>query len=154
MATTHITKNHELQLLLRMYKTETGESDLDMHKVALYLEQRGIKLPQQPTPLEILERQLAQAARTEYRDDKVTGRPYRVNHAMAEGQKTFWFDIDDPDTTRTKMRISLISRREQMIGDGLQLTLDADHWNSIHPTEEPIQIPLDFTEDVNERKAV
>jgi hypothetical protein len=34
------------------------------------------------------------------------------------------------------------------------LTLDADHWNSIHSTEEPIQIPLDFTEDVNERKAV
>lgn len=33
-----------------------------------------------------------------------------------------------------------------MISDGLQLTLDSDHWNSIHPEEELIQIPMDFTE--------
>ncbi len=47
---------------------------------------------------------------------------------------------------------SLINRREQMVGDGLQLTLDADHWNSIHMDEEPISIPLDFTDDVAWRK--
>ena len=39
-----------------------------------------------------------------------------------------------------------------MIGDGLQLTLDADHWNRIHPAEKPIQIPLDFHDDVEWRK--
>jgi hypothetical protein len=50
------------------------------------------------------------------------------------------------------MQKSLIQRREQMIGDGLQLSLDADHWNRINSTEEPIQIPLDFTDDVIERK--
>ena len=27
-----------------------------------------------------------------------------------------------------------------------------DHWNSVNPTEEPIVIPMDFTEDVEERK--
>jgi len=47
---------------------------------------------------------------------------------------------------------SLINRREQMVGDGLQLTLDVDHWNGINPKEEPIQIPLDLTDDVEWRK--
>ena len=36
-----------------------------------------------------------------------------------------WADIDDPSTTRIKMHKSLIMRREQMVGDGLQLTFDA-----------------------------
>lgn len=40
-----------------------------------------------------------------------------------------------------------------MVSDGLQLSFDADHWNSIHSGEKPIKIALDFTEDVNERKA-
>ena len=47
---------------------------------------------------------------------------------------------------------NLIMRREQMVNDGLQLTLDADHWNRINPKEDPIRIPLDFTEDIEERK--
>jgi len=39
-----------------------------------------------------------------------------------------------------------------MVGDGLQLTFDMDHWNAIHPDEEPIEIPLDFTDDIKWRK--
>jgi hypothetical protein len=92
--------------------------------------------------------------RVEYKTDKATGNPYRVNHAYAPESKTiFWFDIDDSDTTRTKMQISLINRREQMVGDGLQLTFDAEHWNVMHPEENPIKMALDFTEDIDERKA-
>jgi hypothetical protein len=33
----------------------------------------------------------------------------------------------------------------------VQLTLDADHWNGIHPDEEPIDIPADLTDDVQWR---
>jgi len=47
---------------------------------------------------------------------------------------------------------SLGIRREQMVGDGLMLSYDADHWNRIHPDQEPIQIELDFTDDVAWRK--
>jgi hypothetical protein len=39
-----------------------------------------------------------------------------------------------------------------MVGDAYHLTLDADHWNGIHPKEEPITLPLDFTDDVKWRK--
>ncbi|MDR5728843.1 MAG: hypothetical protein RB191_15585 [Terriglobia bacterium] len=40
-----------------------------------------------------------------------------------------------------------------MIGDGVQLTLDLDHWNRINPTEEPIDLPMDLTLDIQIRQA-
>lgn len=151
---TRLTKNEQMQQFVRLYRTETGESDVDMHKVAEYAMKMGWSLPKPTSPVEILARQFADAERIEVKTDKTTGHPYRVNHAyVPAGQTTFWFDIDDTETTRTKMRVSLINRREQMVGDGLQLTFDADHWNDIHPDENPIEIPLDFTEDISERKA-
>ena len=39
-----------------------------------------------------------------------------------------------------------------MIGDGLQLTLDMEHWNSANPKEEPIVLPMDLTDDIEWRK--
>ena len=39
-----------------------------------------------------------------------------------------------------------------MVGDAWHLTLDQDHWNGIHPNEEPIQLPLDFADDMQWRK--
>ncbi|MCB9507831.1 MAG: hypothetical protein H6697_09230 [Myxococcales bacterium] len=39
-----------------------------------------------------------------------------------------------------------------MVGDAVQLSFDAEHWNSIHPAEEPIKIELDFAPDVEWRR--
>jgi hypothetical protein len=125
-----------------------------MHKVAQFAVMKGYPLPKPASAIEILAQQFTDAMRVEVRTDNTTGKPYRVNHAyFLEGQTAFWFDIDDPGTTRTKMQISLINRREQMVSDGLQLTFDADHWNAMHPEEKPIKIALNFTEDIDERKA-
>ncbi len=63
---------------------------------------------------------------------------------------TVWIDIDE--APRPKILKSLINRREQMVGDGLQLTLDQDHWNNVNPKDEPINIPMDLTEDIEWRK--
>jgi len=150
----YLTKVEQLRQLYRLYKDETKEHDVDAEKVAQWAVQHGCPLPQPASPIKILANQIADAIRIETKTDSSTGRPYRVNHAYApDGQKTFWFDIDDPDTTRTKMHVSLISRREQMVGDAVQLTFDADHWNAMHPDEKPIALSLEFTADVNERKA-
>jgi len=51
------------------------------------------------------------------------------------------------------MHRALIKRREGIVDDAVQLSFDADHWNSMHPNETPIVIPVDFTDDVQERKA-
>ena len=40
-----------------------------------------------------------------------------------------------------------------IVSDGVMLTYDQDHWNGAHPDEEPIQLPLDLTFDVELRRA-
>ena len=149
-----MTKKRDMQRLIRHYKLESGVQEVDMHEVAKYARKMGWPLPKPKDPLDLLARDFAQAAREEIRHDKTTGRPYRANHALQvwQGgtQLTLWIDIDE--APRKPMLKSLINRREQMVGDGLQLTLDADHWNSLHSDEEPIVLPLDFTDDVEWRK--
>ena len=147
-------KRQQMQKLIRFYKDETGEKEVGMHKVAASATKKGWPLPKPIDPLDLLAKQFSSAAREEIRHDKKTGRPYRANHAFNTNhggqQLTLWVDIDE--APRKPMLKSLINRREQMVGDGLQLTLDADHWNSIHSGEEPITLPMDFTDDVEWRK--
>ncbi len=145
-------KSQQMQALIRQYRDQSGESDVDMEKVALFAVEMGWPLSLPADPVKILAKQFARAAREEVRRDEVTGKPYRVNHAYhpVGGQLALWIDIDQ--APRHKMLKSLINRREQMVGDGLQLSYDADHWNAINPSEEPIQIPLDLTDDVEWRK--
>ena len=138
----------ERQYLIRWYREETGEQEVDLTEVAKFAVSKGWKLPKLPDPIDLLATQLAQAARDETKNDKKTGRPYRVNHAYKMGQTTLWFDIDNPKVIRKKMVLSLASRREGMVADGLQLTFDADHWNSIHSDEEPIKPEMDLTPDI------
>lgn len=101
-----------------------------------------------------LARDFSDAVRQEIRYDESTSLPYRANHAVTESrngaQLTFWIDIDE--APRRTMHKSLVQRREQMVGDALQLSLDMDHWNDRNKNEEPILLPLDFEFDVQLRK--
>lgn len=149
-------KSVELQRIARLYKEETGVKEVNPHDVVDWaVERLNYPLPAPQHPRDILARQLSDAFREEMRRDKKTGRPYRANHAIpvvqAGKQLFFWIDIDE-NATRERMHKSLTVRREQSVADLLQLSLDADHWNSIHPDEDPIVIQLDFTYDVEWRK--
>lgn len=148
------TKHQRLQSFMRYYKDQTGDKELDMHKVAAFAEKQGWKMPKPKTPLDLLAQEFSEAARVEIRKDTATGRPYRANHAYPtqHGQTTLWLWVDIDEAPRKTMLKCLFKRRDQMVGDAVQLTFDADHWNSLHPKEEPIQIPLDFTDDVEWRK--
>jgi hypothetical protein len=149
-----MSKHQEMQKFIRYYKDQTNEIEVDMHKVAAFAEKKGWVLPKPISPLEALAKQFATAAREEIKYDKTTGLPYRVNHSYPhkQGETTLhlWIDIDE--ASREPMRKSLVLRREQMIGDGLQLTLDFEHWNRVHPNEEPITLPMDFGPDIEWRK--
>lgn len=146
-------KSQELQEIIRRYKEKTGKTEVDMKEVARFSLTLGMPLPKPKDPIDRLAEEFTKAARDEIRYDEKTGKPYRANHAISatygNQQYHLWIDIDE--ATRKQMHQSLIMRREQMVGDGLQLTLDAMHWNNVNQKEEPIEIPLDFTEDVEWR---
>jgi hypothetical protein len=50
------------------------------------------------------------------------------------------------------MLVSLVNRREQMVSDGVMLSYDQDHWNAAHSSDEPIQLPMDLTFDIELRR--
>lgn len=147
----------ELQKVIRLYRDETGRTELDLHEIARFALGKGWPMPKPKSPIDMLAAQIRDAARQEVRKDKKSGRAYRAYHAVpardANGQGMFyWVDIDDPATTYTNMRKSMVRRREQMVDDGVMLSLDQDHWNGGRPAEEQINLPLDFTQDVEWRK--
>jgi hypothetical protein len=131
--------------------------EIDMHDVARWaVEKLSHPLPKPRDPYDLLAAEFSRAAREETRYDQRTRQPYRVNHAYTTGrgsdQITLWLDIDDPSVKRPAMLKCFVQRREQMVGDAVQLTLDFDHWNASHPSDEPISLPLDFGPDVEWRK--
>lgn len=150
-----MSKRREMQRLIRAYKDETGERELDMHKVAKWAVAKGWSLPKPPDPMELLAREFTTAAREVIEYDKTTGRPYRIWHALKtyHGGTQLHFFVDIEEATRSQMQVSLVNRREQMVSDGLMLTYDQDHWNAAHPTEEAIQLPMDLSFDIELRKS-
>lgn len=154
-----MSKAEEMLRLIRCYKDESGETEIDMHKVVDFAIKKGWPLPKPKDPREILLAQFSDTARQEIRRDEKTGHPYRANHAVprynANGQQVFyWIDIDDPKTTPASFRKSAVMRREQMVDDGLQLSFDLDRWNSRHPNEaDQVNLPWDFTMDIELRRA-
>jgi hypothetical protein len=147
------TKAQQMQNIMKMYRESTGKASIDMHEVAKYAVSKGWPLPKPKTALERLAEQFSSAAREEVRRDEVTGRPYRVNLAVTtwsgSEQLTLWTDIDV--ATRPVAHQSFKQRREQTVGDVLQLTFDVMHWNRVNEAAEPIVMPTDFTDDVNWR---
>lgn len=149
-----MSKKHEMQRLIRLYKEETSETELDMRKVAKWAAGKGWPLPTPPNPLDLLTKEFTSAAREKIEYDKTTGNPYRVYHALkvSQGGTQLHLFVDIEEATRQQMLVSLVNRREQMVSDGVMLTYDQEHWNANHADEDPIQLPMDLAFDIELRK--
>lgn len=106
-------------------------------------------------PYDVLASQMASALREETATNE-KGQRYRVNHAVRitkNGiQQTMWAEMGY--APHAHMEKAFAQRREQIIGDCLQLKVDVDTYNRLKPGEYPnVQLVLDFTEDVAEREA-
>jgi hypothetical protein len=152
-----MSKRQDRQRFIRHYKEVSGEREIDMHKVAEFAKDMGWKMPMPPSDVELLAKQFADDAQAERRYDENTHRPYRVYHALPvsnSGQLNLFVYVDIDEATRNQMLKSAVNRREQMVSDGYNLTCDLDHWNSANSDQEAIQLPMDFTMDIEIRKAV
>ncbi len=150
-----VTRARQMQGIIRLYKEKTGAITVDMHKVAVFATERGWPMPRPVDPMERLASDFSKAAREETRRDAKTGRPYRANHAfpVKQGNSTIpmWLWVDIDEAPRMLIHRSLVNRREQIIGDVVQLAFDAEHWNNIHPDEQPITMETDYTDDLEWR---
>jgi len=115
----------------------------------------GWKIPPPISGKRILEKQFAGAQREEIRRDEKTKDPYRGNLALTERQKdgsqrTLWVDTDE--ATRLQMDKALKKYREQMLGEAEIGTNTSEHWNRLHPGEQPLLFPLDLADEIQWRK--
>ena len=147
-------KHRIMQRIIEEWQHETENAEIDMKAVALYAMSKGWPSPTPLTPEERLAKEFSQAAREATKRDEVTGEDYRVYHAVkmdGHGQGVFWINIDE--APRKHMVKSAFARREQAVGDMVQLTLDLNHWNRINPAEDPILAEGDLNPDIAERLA-
>jgi hypothetical protein len=144
-------KKKDLVKVVGWYTQVTGETQIDSHKVSDWLLARGYEPPKPREPRDILAHEISRALGAEHRRSTETGRSYRAFHAFATKtasgeQLTFWVDIED--ATRKQMHISLNQRREQAVGEAVQMTVDANEWSRRNPDQLPLQVQLDFGPDV------
>ena len=140
------------------YKQEVGSDGLlDAHAVAEWAYANGLHKPSVKTVIDAIATDIAQVFREEYRVDRF-GRRYRAKHAATQkrGNKTLslWVDLDDPNAPHTHFVKSFSQRRQQIVGDCVQLKTDVDVYNEKRTPVVPIQVPLDFTLDVMELQQI
>lgn len=145
---------NQVKSYIERYQAEMGGNGLlDPHDVAEWAYQRGLHKPSLRTVVDAIAADISQFFREEYRTND-DGQRYRAKHAVRfkKGDKTMslWADMDDEKAPREHFVRSFAQRRQQIVGDCYQLKTDVDVYNSKSPEKQPIQVPLDFTLDVEE----
>ena len=94
---------------------------------------------------------LSRAMREEFMTDR-KGRRVRVKHPVVTRkgaeQTVLWDDLRT--APRNHMEVAFAQRRNQIVGDCRQLKTDVDSFNDLRPSESPIQIVFNFTNDLAE----
>jgi hypothetical protein len=115
----------------------------------------GLWAPHRSNLIRICVDQLADAMREEFYTDP-QGRRVRAKHAarvrIGNKQQYLWDDIRTAE--HGHMQIATQQRRQQIVGDCVQLKRDVDSYNENRQPPAPIQIELDFTADVAEVEAL
>lgn len=145
----------QVKSYVAQYQKEHGNSSglVEAHDVAAWAVANGLHKPNTKTLIDMVAADISRVFREEYRTD-VYGREYRANHAVKEiigkKQMVFWGDMDDAAVPRNHFVKSFAQRRKMIVGDCVQLKTDVDVYNGKFSKEDPIQVVLDFTDDVNE----
>jgi hypothetical protein len=149
-----VTKNERLQAAWHRYEKIRKHAATGTREAVRWAVHEGLLDLPRIDPYEVLAAQMAAALREETAlNDR--GQRYRVNHAVriTKGgvQHTLWAEMGL--APHEHMEKAFAQRREQIIGDCVQLKIDVDTYNRLKPQDRPsVQLILDFTEDVAERE--
>ncbi|RVD55786.1 hypothetical protein EN828_22195 [Mesorhizobium sp. M2D.F.Ca.ET.185.01.1.1] len=144
-----------LQRIWHQYENEHGHVPASTREAVQWGVSRGMIQAPEVDPLAKLVEDMSDALREEYAID-AEGRRYRVNHAVrvtrAGVQYTLWGVMKD--APREHMQKAFIQRREQIVGDCVQLATDVDAYNAMKTDQPRIQMVFDFRDDIAERFAL
>ncbi len=150
------TKTERLQQVWHHYDADMDHQPTSAREAVAWAVKEGLLDLPEIDPYDVLAGQMSSALRDEYQTDD-QGRRYRINHAVrvTKGgvQQTFWAVMGF--APHDHMEKAFTQRREQIVGDNLQLKIDVDVYNDLNKGKHPpIQLVLDYTDDVAEREAM
>lgn len=142
-----------LQKLADEYFTASGQKTATTKEIAFW----AIQNHRWDAPPDLIlarcREDFARALREQYIADD-DGNPVRAKHVarVKEGDEQFHLWADIRNAPKAHMELAFQQRREQIVGDCVQLKRDVDFYNSVNAGDE-IQLLLDFTDDVAEATA-
>lgn len=136
------------------YQDAVSADPTDLRDMGAWARSKGLWAPR---PVDIdasFARDMAEVLREQVRTDK-DGRKYRAfipaREKGKDGLPLFkWADIDV--APRGHVEKGIQGERRQIANDCFALAMKVDHYNAIHPGEEPLQVPFNFEEDIEEMK--
>jgi hypothetical protein len=147
------TYREQLQKVWHEFERQNGQVPATAREAVQWGVSNGLISMPEVDPVAKLAEDMSTALREEYATD-ADGRRYRVNHAVrvTRGgvQYTFWAMMRD--APREHMQKAFIQRREQIVGDCVQLATDVEAYNAMIQDQPPIPMLFDFSDDVEERR--
>jgi hypothetical protein len=144
-------QNEQLQKIWHEYEAAMGHVPASARDALKWGVERGMIALPFADPYDKLVDDMHRALREEYAVD-ARGRRYRVNHAVritkAGVQYTMWAIIGN--APRDHMQKAFAQRRRGVVADCVQLATDVEVYNDFNKGQPKIQIPFDFTHDVEE----
>ena len=128
------------------YQQQVSPEPIDLKEAGAWARARGLWAPR---PID-----MAEVLRAQKRVDK-DGREYRAfipaRTKGKDGLPLFqWADIDV--APRSHVEKGIQGERRSIANDCFALAMKVEHYNATHPSEERIQIPFNFEEDIEEMK--
>lgn len=146
--------SEQMRAIFDRYREEVDPAPVSLDEVAAWALMNNLYHPAPRDVAKLCRDDLAESLRQERRVDE-KGRKYRSKHSVRTTtnghQMSLWADIDS--APRAFMEKSFAQRRKSIVDDCFQVKQDVDHFNDHNAIEEPIQIVLDFSDDVAEMEA-
>jgi hypothetical protein len=145
----------QLKRAWQLYELDNNREPTALREVCDWAVKKGLLETPDVDPMDVLASSIQKALREDYRTDEF-GRRYRANHAVrvtkAGVQHTLWALLDY--APRDFMEKAFAQRRKQIVDDCFQLKTDVDVYNHKNASAQPLQMELNFTEDVEELQAL
>jgi hypothetical protein len=144
----------QMQSIFDQYLESRGGEPVSLDDVAEWAVGERLFFPEPRSVVKLCRDALAESLRVQKRVDE-QGREYRAKISIREqvggAQLTLWADLDT--APKSFVRKAFAQRRRAIIDDCYQLKQAVDHYNADRGKEDPVQMVLNFEEDVAELEA-
>lgn len=137
------------------FEAQNGQEAINPDDFVTWAMKHGKWHPRPRDVRKMLKQDMTAALRQVMRENEngVTYRAKQCVKVLEDGEQLpLWFDIDFGGTDRLRRKAAR-QRRDGIAADVFRARSDVDHMNFKYPSERPIQFPLDFSEDYEERRA-